>query len=224
MVTIKIDERPYVGTFRDADLILQHENKPIFYDFLLALKNRGGSITDLISIERLGGKDRGYIDKKDWDAGQLLRDKMPMIYIVPSPAHKLEILRTCQHIGKDFPLLTETEFHWFMIGMHNAYNDADFDFSFENFVKSLFLPHPNGGKNWENWGMTNNPHERFAEMIQGSFGIHSSGNYICTDPDYTFTWAYLKRRSETTQTPSQTPFIVYNWGDRLQNNYWQFAS
>ncbi|QEE16483.1 hypothetical protein DSAG12_02313 [Promethearchaeum syntrophicum] len=202
--------------------MLRTQNKPIFYDFLLSLKNRAGKITDLVAIERIGGYERGYIETKDWDAGQLLADKMPMIYICNSPTEKMQILRNCQHIGKDFPLMTETEFKWFMIGLHNAYNDPIFDFSLENFVKSLFNEHPIDGKNWEVWGMTNKPNQMYASMIQGSFGIHWTGNYINDVPNYHFTWFYQKKKS-TYNLATQYPFVNYNWGDRLQNNYWTFV-
>jgi len=226
IITIPTSEvgsgRTLTDTIRHIDTYLLSENKPIFYDWLLALKNKEGKITDLVAIERLGGYVHGYIERKDWDAGQYIKDKMPMIYVVNSPADKLKILQNCKYIGKDFPVMTTAEFNSFITGMHHAYDDLGSSFSLENYIKSLFLE-VDGEPNWRKWGMTNTEKKPYAQMIQGSFGFNEDGAYIHTDSEKPFAWEYYIPKKDDIEGHWSRP-INYNWGERLQNNYWQFSA
>ncbi|MHA1794911.1 MAG: hypothetical protein ACTSUK_02280 [Promethearchaeota archaeon] len=206
-------------TLRELDDMLKSRDKAITYDWLISLKNKAGHLTSLLGIEYLGTTHISYMSKKDLDAAQLKEDGMSMIYIVIGPAEKQKFLDHCSVIGKAFPILTETEFYYMMIGLHNAYNDwgpTNMEFTLENFLKRLMMI--DDGKTQPNWQRWKIGGMKYAANIQGSFGITTSTYGACEmgnfyGNDY-FIW-------EGGHSPRKIK--DYTWGNQLYDNFWAYS-
>ena len=157
-----------------------------FYDWEIAIKSPDTDpethipkLDGIITAEFLDLTLNHYIFSKEWSAEQYLKDYMPMIYIVKSPAEKRYYLERTAIIGHIFPILTKQEYLVLMAGMHAAYADMGPQFSFERFIQRLFITEMgNSRPNWLRWGMNNPTHsstallapDHTAKMIQGTFG------------------------------------------------------
>ncbi len=203
-------------TIRELDQYLKNNIKPIFYDWFIAIKYTDGKISSLLSIEYLGCDDEGYLKKKDWDAAQLKGDNMPMIYVVANPKIKNSYLKSCSVIGKDFPILTQTEFSYFIKGLHVAYTKMGEQFSLENYIKRVMIIEKNQTiQNYEHWNIP----KFYAEMIQGSFGINNAGEFYGKNTD--FNWI---RNGYMYKGEAKGPwYIPYTWGNNLKNSFWLFS-
>lgn len=105
--------------------------KVICYDFLVWLKEDLG-----FGIEYHGIKMQIYRMRKEFDARQLNRDRIPMIYICEDDTERNIILNRRGVIGYKYPLLTIEEFETMTDAWFYTYSQTE-DFTFQEFIKNI---------------------------------------------------------------------------------------
>ncbi|RLI60929.1 MAG: hypothetical protein DRO88_13680 [Promethearchaeia archaeon] len=201
---------------------LKSQIKPIFYDWLIALKTPNGHLSSLLAVEYLGCADEGYLMKKDWDAGQYKSDRMPMLYVVVTPKIKHEYLKKAQIIGRDFPILTQTEFDYFVKGLHAAYKQMGNEFSLRNYLKSMMEITTISGKtqkNYEHWGIPG----QYAMMIQGSFGVAPNGLLYNEEKGGHAAFSWFRKGYKYGGKPYGPWYVQYAWRESLEKGFWAFS-
>ena len=108
--------------------------KVICYDFVIWLKEGLG-----FGVEYHGKLSEVYNWKKEFDAKQLLYDRIPMLYVCKNdPARRkiLELDDTNGVIGRHFPLLTDSEFETMTDAWFHAYSKGTYT-NFRDFIINL---------------------------------------------------------------------------------------
>jgi len=105
--------------------------KVICYDFLVWLKENLG-----FGIEYEGMRNPIYRMRKEFDAKQLIRDRIPMIYICIDENERQELLNLKGVIGYKYPLLTINEFEIMTNAWFHAYSQS-IDLTFQEFIKKI---------------------------------------------------------------------------------------
>lgn len=114
---------------------VSHYDKVICYDLLAWLKEGKG-----FGIENHGWRSRIYHWRKEFDARQLVEDRIPMIYICKNDEAREIILNLDGQngvIGRKFPLLTMEELEAMTDAWFYAYSQLG-QTSFQNFIKNIY--------------------------------------------------------------------------------------
>ncbi len=143
--------------------------KVICYDFLVWLKEDLG-----FGIEYEGMRNPIYRMRKEFDAKQLIRDRIPMIYICIDEKERQIILNLKGVIGYKYPLLTIDEFEIMTEAWFHAYSQS-VDLTFQEFIENI--------------------HElintEVGMHIQEAFGYNDKGYFLTNSEIGNYFWTFF---------------------------------